>query len=157
MDYVVSILNIPCYFVPGNHDEEFVDNPPPGWIPLDGQLVDHKGIKIMGLGGSRRYKKGPHQFSESEMFWRYLKMKPKIWWSGGKIDILVTHAPAYNLNDLEDSPHKGFKVFRTIIETYQPKYFLHGHVHLSYSQNPRQISHGETTIINAFQHHMFEY
>ncbi|MCG8339542.1 MAG: metallophosphoesterase [Proteobacteria bacterium] len=157
MDYLVSMLNIPCYFVPGNHDEGFVDNPPQGWISLDGKLVEHKGITIMGLGGSRRYKNGPQQYSEAEMIWRYLKMKPKIWWKKGRIDILVTHAPAYKLNDLEDTPHKGFKVFRTIIETYNPKYFLHGHVHLSYSQNPRLITHGETTIINGFQHHIFEY
>jgi Icc-related predicted phosphoesterase len=157
LDFVMSMLNIPCYFVPGNHDESFVKKPPPGWISLDGKLINHKGISIMGLGGSRRYKNGAQQYTESEMIWRYLKMKPKIWWNKGKIDIMVAHAPAYRLNDLNDSPHQGFKILRTIIEKHQPKYFLHGHVHLSYSQNPRQMTHGKTTIINGYQHYMFDY
>ncbi len=110
----------------------------------------------MGLGGSMRYKPGPQQYTETEMRRRFYKLKPALWWKKNKIDILVTHAPAYGLNDLEGLPHKGFKIFRKIIEQYKPRYFLHGHVHLTYSRNPRQIRHGETEIINGYQHHIFD-
>ncbi len=91
------------------------------------------------------------------MRWRFFKMKPKLWWKKNNIDILATHAPAYKLGDLEDKPHNGFKVFRNIIETYKPKYFLHGHVHLNYSRQPRIFHHGETEIINGYQYHLFDY
>ena len=50
-------------------------------------------------------------------------------------DILVTHAPAYQLNDGRDLPHQGFKIFRKLMEKYRPKFFLHGHVHLSYGRD----------------------
>ncbi len=157
MEFIISMLNVPCYYVPGNHDVNFVGNPPLGWKPLDGQLVCHDTIKILGLGGSMRYKPGPHQYTEFEMRNRFFKLKPFLWWQNNTIDILVTHAPAYQLGDLEDLPHQGFRVFRDIIDTYKPKYHLHGHVHLNYGTIPRQQCYGDTVIINGYQHHVFEF
>ena len=62
----------------------------------------------MGLGGSMRYKPGEHQYTEWEMRRRVFKLFPKLVWRRG-FDILVTHAPAYQLNDARDLPHQGFK------------------------------------------------
>ncbi len=157
MEFIVSMLNIPCCYVAGNHDKAFVRTPPPGWQTLDDRLIDHKGIVLMGLGGSMRYKPGPHQYTEGEMSFRYMKMRPKLWLKKNRLDILVAHAPAYGLGDLESRPHKGFKVFRAIMERHEPKYFLHGHVHLNYSRYPRQMTHGNTKIINGYQHHIFDF
>ena len=81
-----------------------------------------------------RYKPGVHQYTEWEMQKRVLKLYPKIWFRGG-FDILVTHSPAYQLNDGRDLPHQGFKIFRRLMGKYHPKYFLHGHVHMSYGEN----------------------
>ena len=69
-----------------------------------------------------RYKPGNYQFTEGEMKRRVFKLLPKIFWRRG-FDILVTHAPAYQLNDSRDLPHQGFKVFLKLIEKYKPKYF----------------------------------
>lgn len=157
MEFVISMLNVPCYYVPGNHDVAFVKEKPPGWKPLDGQLVRHNNINLLGLGGSMRYKPGPFQYTEFEMRNRFLLMKPSIWWQKKSVDILVTHAPAYQLGDLEDLPHKGFKVFRDILDTYSPKYHLHGHIHLNYGVFPRHHNYGNTTIINGYQHHIFTF
>ena len=157
MEFIISMLNVPCCYVAGNHDTAFVKTPPPGWQTLDGRLIQYKGIQLMGLGGSMRYKPGPFQFSETEMLFRYLKLKPKLWLGKNRIDILVTHAPAYGLGDLEYFPHRGFKVFRNIMERYQPKYFLHGHVHLNYSRHPRLLAYCDTQIINGFQYYVFDY
>ena len=157
LEFIISMLNVPCYYVPGNHDNAFVKKPPPGWDLLDGNVIDFQGISIMGLGGSMKYKEGPYQYTEKEMKGRLFRMKPKIWRQKNKIDILVTHAPAKNLGDLEDLPHKGFKTFQKILDYYKPKYFLHGHVHLNYSRNPRQIKYGETEIINGYEYHIFDY
>lgn len=76
----------------------------------------------------------------------------------GGFDILVTHAPAFQLNDGEDLPHRGFKVFRKLMERYKPKYFLHGHVHLNYGMgNKREDTFKDTKVINAYERYIFEY
>lgn len=157
LEFIVSMLNVPCFYVPGNHDTGFIENPPPGWIALDDNLVEHNGICIVGLGGSIRYKPGPFQYSEFDMKRRVLRLKPKIWLKKKKIDILVSHAPAYGLGDIADSPHSGFKVFLDILDMYQPKYFLHGHVHLNYTAQPRRMSYGRTNIINGYEYYVFDY
>jgi Icc-related predicted phosphoesterase len=73
-------------------------------------------------------------------------------------DILVTHAPAYQLNDGRDLPHQGFQVFRTLMEKFRPKYFLHGHVHLTYGRNHKRYDKYEDThVINAFERCVFEF
>ncbi len=156
LEYIISMLNVSCYFVPGNHDETYLENPPPGWNSLDGRIVNHNGIRLMGLGGSISYKpdSGPYYYSEKQMQLRLIRLLPQLWLHK-KIDILVTHAPPFQLGDLV-GPHQGFKVFRKILKQYQPRYHLHGHVHLNYSQNPRILHCGRTSIINAFEHHLFD-
>lgn len=53
--------------------------------------------------------------------------------------------------------HKGFACFNDLLEEYQPKWFVHGHVHLSYNANlPRVCTHGQTTVINATERYTFE-
>ena len=157
LEYIVSMLNVPCYFVPGNHDQRYLDNPPPGWTSLDGRIVNHDGIRLMGLGGSISYKPDlePYYYSERQMQLRLLRLQPHLWLHK-KIDILVTHAPPYQLGDLE-GPHRGFRVFRKFLERHKPRFHLHGHVHLNYSQNPRVRRFGRTSIINAFQHHVLDF
>ena len=70
---------------------------------------------------------------------------------------LLTHSPAAGLNDGNDRAHKGFACFNDLLEEYQPKWFVHGHVHLSYNANlPRVCTHGQTTVINATERYTFE-
>ena len=73
------------------------------------------------------------------------------------IDILLTHAPASGLNDGTDKAHKGFQVFNDLMDQYQPKWFIHGHMHLNYGANlPRVCTRGSTTVINATERYEFE-
>lgn len=110
----------------------------------------------MGLGGSMRYSKGPHQYTEMQMKRRVAKLWGPLLWHGG-FDILVGHAPAYQLNDGRDLPHQGFKVFLKLIEKYKPAFFVHGHVHKSYGANFRQIDeYQDTCVINAYERCVFE-
>jgi Icc-related predicted phosphoesterase len=157
LEFVISMLNVPCFYVPGNHDTSFIKKKPLGWIPLDGRMIQHQGVAMLGLGGSMRYKPGPFQYTEFEMKKRLLKLKPSLWMQKNKIDILVAHAPAYQLGDMEERPHCGFQVFREILDTYSPKFFLHGHVHLNYQQTPRIQEYGTTQIINGYQYYIFDY
>ena len=71
---------------------------------------------------------------------------------------LLTHSPAFELNDGEDLPHTGFQAFRRLIDQYSPQYFIHGHVHSSYGGAYKRLSQcGRTTVINAYERYDFEY
>lgn len=70
------------------------------------------------------------QYTEQEMRRRMRRLWFKAHRAGG-IDLLLTHSPAAGLNDGDDRAHKGFACFNDLLEEYQPKWFVHGHVHLS--------------------------
>ena len=84
----------------------------------------------------------------------------KLWfqlWKHKGIDILLTHAPAYQLNDMEHLTHRGFQCFKDVMEKYKPKYFIHGHVHRNYGVRiPRKSSYQDTIVINACGHYVIE-
>ncbi|HEY1406644.1 MAG TPA: metallophosphoesterase, partial [Spirochaetota bacterium] len=156
LDFLVSMINVPLLYVPGNHDESYLTHEPAGCDNIDGKLVTVGGIRILGFGGSQRYKTGPFQHTESEMKRKAFFMKPRIWKNDG-FDILVTHSPAYNLGDGKDDCHTGFKAFNQLLDKYQPKYFLHGHQHLSYGGQNRIITYHDTSIINTEGYYLFDF
>ena len=157
LSFLATFSNVPVLYVHGNHDEIYDTVPPEGCICIEDKVYVHKGVRIMGLGGSMRYRPGSHQYTEMEMRMRYAKMKLRFQLMGG-VDILVTHAPARQLNDGEDLPHQGFQVFRSILDTYHPKYFLHGHVHMQYGRKyKRNDVYHDTQIINVFERYVFEF
>ena len=66
--------------------------------------------------------------------------------------MVVTHAPVAGYGDGTDYAHRGYECFLELIDTYKPKYLVHGHVHLNYGTgNPREFQRGETTIINTYE------
>ena len=157
LSFLATFSNVPVLYVHGNHDEIYDTVPPEGCICIEDKVYVHNGVRIMGLGGSMRYRPGSHQYTEMEMRMRYAKMKLRFQLMGG-VDILVTHAPARQLNDGEDLPHQGFQVFRSILDTYHPKYFLHGHVHMQYGRkHKRNDVYHDTQIINVFERYVFEF
>lgn len=156
LDFLVSMLNVPLLYVPGNHDESYLENAPGGCDNIDGKMYNFRGVRIVGFGGSPRYKEGPFQYTEREMKLKTLKMRPRLWKNDG-FDILVTHSPAYLLGDGKDDCHTGFSAFNDLLERYHPRYFLHGHQHLSYGGQNRIIEHNGTTIINCEGYYLLEY
>lgn len=156
LSFLVTMIKAPLYYVPGNHDTRYLEHPPEGCISIDGKFVKYKGIRIVGLGGSYAYNKKPYQYTEAQMKRRVFKLLPRIWRNKG-FDILVSHAPALHLGDGEDLCHRGFESFVKLIETYKPKYFIHGHQHMNYGKQSRIIKHQDTTIINAFGYYILEY
>ena len=157
LSFLVTLSSVPVLYVHGNHDGKYENIPPEGCTCIDDEIYVHNGVRILGLGGSMRYKPGPHQYTEWQMRQRVAKLKFKLFKSRG-FDILVTHAPAYQLNDGMDLPHQGFQVFKTLMEKYRPKYFLHGHVHLSYGRgHKRYDKYQDTHVINAYERCVFEF
>ncbi len=157
LSFLTTLTSIPVLYVPGNHDERYLTHPPEGCICIDGQVYVHNGVRIMGLGGSLKYRPGEYQYTEGQMRIRAAKAALRALPYGG-IDILVTHAPAYGLNDGEDFPHRGFQIFRWFLDKWKPKYYLHGHVHLNYSSKQKRLDHyQDTVVINAFERYIFDY
>ena len=131
LSFLASFTQSPVLYVRGNHDDCYEQTPPEGCICIEDKIYTYKGLRIMGLGGSIRCKKG--------------------------FDILLTHSPAAGINDGFDSVHQGFTVFNELLDTYHPAYFIHGHIHKNYQANfVREQQYNETTIINGYERYIID-
>lgn len=156
LSFVVTFAKAPVLYVHGNHDECYGETPPEGCICIDDRIYEYNGLRILGLGGSMRYKPGAHQYTDKEMFGRIKKLRYSLWRKGG-FDILLTHSPARGLSDGEDLPHRGFEAFIGLLDKYAPEYFIHGHVHLNYGRQYQRVSkYKETVVINGFQSYVLD-
>ena len=156
LSFLATLVPVPLLYVRGNHDDKYDKRPPEGCICIEDRIYNFNGIRILGLGGSYRYKDGVNQYTELQMARRIAKLKLKLTINRG-FDILVTHSPAYGFHDGEDQCHRGFDSFNRLINTYHPKYFVHGHVHMNYGrQFPRVDEIGDTQVINAFERYILE-
>ena len=156
LSFLATFTQAPVLYVHGNHDDRYEETPPDGCICIEDQIYIHEGVRILGLGGSMRYKPGSNQYTQSQMRWRVRKLWLRLKYRKG-FDILLTHSPAYQFNDGEDLPHRGFEVFRTLMDKYKPAFFVHGHVHLNYGRQYTRLStYNETQVINAYEKYIFE-
>lgn len=156
LSFLATFTQAPVLYVHGNHDDRYEETPPDGCICIEDKIYVHDGVRILGLGGSMRYKPGSNQYTQSQMRRRVRK----LWWSlkyRKGFDILLTHSPAYQFNDGDDLPHRGFEVFRTLLDKYKPAFFVHGHVHLNYGRQYSRLSaYNDTQVINAYEKYIFE-
>lgn len=156
LSFLASFTKVPILYVHGNHDVCYEKIPPDGCICIEDTVYEYKGIRILGLGGSMRYKPGPHQYSQKEMNSRVRKLWYKLKRHKG-FDILLAHSPAYQINDGEDLPHMGFQAFIHLMDKYSPKFFVHGHVHMNYGrQHVRLSQYKDTQIVNAYEQYIIE-
>ena len=156
LSFLVTMAKCPVLYVHGNHDGGYASRPPEGCDCIDDHIVTYNGVRILGLGGCRKYHPGPHQYTENEMRLRIAKLRWRLWRTGG-VDIVVTHAAPEGLGDAEDRAHWGFESLRELIDKYHPKYLVHGHVHMSYDhKTPREMEYNGTKIINAYERYTIE-
>jgi uncharacterized protein len=159
LEFLVSVLNVPLLYVPGNHDPQFdMRNPAAradGCDLLDQRVARVKGLNLAGLGGSIRYKPvPPNQYTQTEMYLRLVLFLPALLrqriQTGGGLDIVIAHSPPRGIHDDDDPAHVGFSAFRDFIRVFKPRYFLHGHT-LVYKSNllPPVTQLGATTVINV--------
>lgn len=157
LSFLATFTHAPILYVHGNHDAKYLNIPPDGCISIEDTIYVHEGVRILGLGGSMRYKDGPFMYDEKEMRSRVRKLWFKLRKHKG-FDILVAHSPAREVGDGEDLPHRGFYVFRELLEKYRPKYFLHGHVHTTYGRQYKRLNaYEDTLIINPYETYLFEF
>jgi hypothetical protein len=166
LEYIVSRLDVPLVYVPGNHDAELRSSDPT-WTALgadapergplgcenaDGRVVVAAGIRIAGLGGSMRYRRGPNQYTEAQMRWRALGLSMRIklnpFRAARKLDVLLTHAAPLGWGSQDDLAHRGFAAFLPLVKDLAPKVLIHGHLHPYGQRRPERHLAG-TRIINA--------
>ena len=151
LSFIVTMARAPLLYVHGNHDGSYEKCPPEGCDCIEDQLFVYKGLRILGLGGSIAYNRGPHQYSERQMSCRIKMLNRKIRKAGG-VDIILTHAPPAGYGDGDDYAHRGFECFLELIDRYQPKSLIHGHVHMNYGTDiARELECHGTKIINAYE------
>ena len=156
LSFLTCFTYAPILYIHGNHDGKYAKKPPEGCICIEDTVYIHKGVRILGLGGSMLYNNGPHQYTEKQMMQRIKRLRFKLWRTKG-IDILLTHAPAHQLGDDTDLAHRGFESFLHVIDKYAPKLMAHGHVHQSYRYDFKRIrQRGETQVINACGSYVFD-
>jgi uncharacterized protein len=142
LEFLVTVFNLPLYYVPGNHDPEYGPSPDSraeGGINIDDRVIFTKGLLMAGLGGSILYQPGgPNQYSQSEMYMRAYRLLLKILWSRIRyrrpLDLLITHSPPEGIHDDDDPTHHGLRAINLILRWAQPRYMFHGHT-IFYHQN----------------------
>jgi Icc-related predicted phosphoesterase len=166
LEYIVSMLNVPMFYVPGNHDPEdnskFAHSRAEGGSNLDLKCVYIKGFLIAGIGGSIRYRPdGVNQYSQAEAFQRVTRLIPKLFlnrlYYGRILDILITHSPPFGIHDEKTQAHRGLKAINWFLRWARPRYHFHGHTHF-YRRNlePAVTQLGSTTIMNIFPYKLIE-
>jgi Icc-related predicted phosphoesterase len=178
LERIVDLANVPLLYVPGNHDPALVassghrvwppsieirdleDPPGPrGCISVDGRIEDARGLRVAGLGGSVRYREGPNQYTQKEMFRRARRLARRARFKrrrdGHGVDVLITHAPPKGLGDEDDRAHEGFEALHGLVERLRPRLLLHGHVHPFGIARPDRML-GETRVVNVVPYKLLE-
>jgi Icc-related predicted phosphoesterase len=166
LDYLVSMLNVPCFYVHGNHDapEQRADGTvvlkPQGCQSLDLRVTQVDGLLIAGAGGVLRYRPGDFQYSETEWNRRLLMLSMRVMLAQHRyrqrLDVLITHSPPAGLHD-GPGAHRGPQALRRFIDRFGPRYVLHGHVHLNYGYGDQSpLQHGRSLIVNTCGYQVLE-
>lgn len=167
LEYIVTMLNVPMYYVPGNHDPEHdlrnKRSRAEGGSNLDLAIDSHKKILLGGFGGCIRYRPdGINQYTQTEAYLRAFQMLPQLMLNrikyGRALDILISHSPPYGIHDdIHDPAHHGLKALNWLIRVAKPRYLFHGHTHF-YRNNleSQETLVGSTKVINVYPYKVLE-
>lgn len=170
LDYISSTMNLPLYYVLGNHHAEPTHSRQgpisigSEWesginIHQRSQFFENR-LLVMGMEGSIRYNYGPAQYTQERMWQMCLRKIPSLMMNyalhGRYLDIFASHSPPYKIQDADDPPHVGFKAFRWFLRTFRPQYHLHGHIHLYRHDAIRETVYYQTRIVNCYGYQIIE-
>ena len=161
LEYMISMLNIPLYYVNGNHTSKLQYTTggerkfPWGAQNIHQRSVkDDTGLLLSGIEGCLRYNLGDYQYTQTEMWNFVFKLTPKFLYNklryGRYLDIFLSHASPWKIHDQDDLPHQGIKAFRWLIKVFQPTYHLHGHIHVYRNDAVTSTRFYNTDVINCY-------
>ena len=135
-------LRLPKVGVYGNHDDE----PYMDWFAIDDlhlrRLDLDQGVSFCAFEGCVSYRRGSGRVGPSYTQKEARKLIRKL----PPADVLVCHCPPEGVNDDPTDPaHVGFTALRKWVDTYHPRWLLHGHVH----PTPGSLVHrvGDTRVV----------
>jgi len=164
LEYVISMLDLPLYYVQGNHVFDIADGEgevrhhPQGAVNLHRRVIYDPGLDLIlaGIEGSLRYNRRRYQYTQKQMWQMVYGIVPQLMLNkvryGRFLDVFVTHAAPKGIHDEDDPAHQGIDAFRWLIENFSPRLHLHGHIHLYNPLKPRDTMLGETRVINCYGH-----
>jgi Icc-related predicted phosphoesterase len=162
LEYLLTIINVPMFYVPGNHDPRSANASAEGGSNLDLKIVRHKTFLIGGFGGSIRYRPdGINQYTQAEAYTRAFSLLPRLILNrmqyGRALDILISHSPPFGIHDDDDPAHNGLKALNWLIRVAQPRYLFHGHTHF-YKRNLAipETTIGITKVANVYPYKIIE-
>lgn len=167
LEFMISMLDKPLYFVRGNHASKVEDTvagertSPWGAVDLHRRVKRaSNGLLVAGIEGSLRYNNGPNQYSQAEMWSLVFGLVPRLLYNrqryGRFLDVLVTHAPPWQIHDMSDLPHQGIKAFRWLLKVFKPAYHLHGHIHIYRNDVTTVTQFHQTQVINCYGYRELE-
>jgi Icc-related predicted phosphoesterase len=166
-EFIISSLNIPLFFVHGNHDPkvEYSDHGectyPHGGTSLHRKVVRWNALTFAGVQGSIRYSKSSdYQYTQTQMWLFVSQLLPSLFWNriyyGRYLDFFISHAPPWGIHDGPDFPHIGIKAFRWLIQRFHPKIHFHGHIHVYRPDMITETNFGKTRVINTYGYKVLE-
>jgi uncharacterized protein len=169
IEYLVSMINRPCYYVFGNHGREVefhggnweARSVPQGAVDLHATARHEGGLLLAGLEGSIRYNESSkYQYTEQGMWRQIGRMVPRLLLNraryGRFLDVLVAHSPPWGIHDQPDRAHQGFRSFLTFMRWFRPRYLLHGHIHLYRLNVTTRTTYHSTEVINVYPYRLLD-
>lgn len=151
LEFINSILNVPLFYVRGNHDDQYEEGRP-GGENLHGRYIVYHGLAIAGLQGSIYYNGANVQHTEAEMAVLALRLLPRMMIrqriDGFGAHYLVTHSPPQGIHDRPDRAHQGFASFLWLMRLGKPRYLIHGHIDIWDNRETRETQYYSTRVIN---------
>jgi Icc-related predicted phosphoesterase len=167
LEYLVTLMNVPVFYVPGNHDPAYradaSEAHAAGCTDLDLRTACYKEVLLAGFGGSIRYRPGAvNQYTQAEAFLRALRLAPALLRNrrryGRFLDILISHSPPFGVHDDDSSAHRGLKAINWLLKWAAPGLHLHGHLHdMRRNLKPALTWIDSTAVMNVFPHRLVDY
>jgi Icc-related predicted phosphoesterase len=152
-------LDIPLLYVHGNHaladeGENLNKDNSNGTVDLHCRVSRFKGYTFAGIEGCLRYKDGKYLYSQFDMWLNVFRLVPPLLvnrvTTSRYLNVFVSHAPPFGIQDQSDIPHQGIKAFRWLLTHFQPDYHLHGHIHVYRPDMVTETTFGRTRVINTY-------
>lgn len=160
LDYIISVLDVPLFYVRGNHDQDTRPDDrhtkfsPDGGTNLHKRVICYHHTLLAGIEGSIRYRYGPFMYTQTEMWVNVFNLVPSLFINklryGRYLDLFVTHAPAWGIHNQTDFPHLGIKAFRWFVLVFKPTYHFYGHIHIYHPGDSGDTKLGDTCLVNSY-------